>query len=91
MRNNPELAEIFLEELKKAIEWVNNNRSDAANLAFDIMRQPVDRIELFLQRVNFNYVSGDELVKKVKDYFEILTQQGIVETEIDDSFFDIFR
>jgi len=43
------LAKIFLDELKKAIEWVNKNREEAANLAFDIMRQPVDRISQRMQ------------------------------------------
>ena len=55
------------------------------------MRQPVDSIELFLNRVKFEYVEGDELVKKVKAYFDILVEQGIVETKIDDDFFKIFK
>lgn len=91
VRKNPELTKIFLEELKKAIDWVNKNRTDAANLAFDIMRQPVDRIELFLNRVNFKYVDGQELVDKVKAYFDILTKEGIIETKIDDNFYKMFN
>ncbi len=91
VRQNPELAEVFLDELKKAIEWVNENKKEAANLSFDMMRQSVDRVELFLNRVNFNYVQGDELVQKVKDYFSVLTKQGIVDTKIDDDFYDLFK
>ncbi len=90
VRKNPELTKIFLDELKKAIDWVNTNRIEAANLAFDMMRQPVDRIELFLNRVNFEYVDGKKLVDKVKAYFDILTKEGIVETKIDDDFYKIF-
>ena len=41
--------------------------------------------------MNFNYVSGEELVKKVKAYFDILTAEGIVESKIDEDFLDIFR
>jgi NitT/TauT family transport system substrate-binding protein len=91
VRQNPELAEVFLDELKKAIEWVNENKKEAAKLSFDMMRQSVDRVELFLNRVNFNYVQGDELVQKVKDYFSVLTKQGIVDTKIDDDFYDLFK
>ncbi len=54
------------------------------------MRQPTDRIELFLDRVNFNYVSGDELIKKVEDYFNVLTKESIIENEIDKEFIDMF-
>ena len=91
VRENPELTKVFLEELKNAIEWVNNNRRDAANLAFDMMRQPVDRIELFLDRVNFDYVSGDKLVEKVKAYFDVLTENKIIDEKIDESYYDIFK
>ena len=91
VRKYPEITRVFLDELKKAIEWVNDNRDEAANLSFDMMRQPPDRVRLFLDRVNFNYVSGEELVKKVKAYFDVLTEEGIVEAKVDDDFLDIFR
>lgn len=90
-RKYPELTKVFLEELKDAINWVNENRHDSAKLSFDLMRQPVDSIELFLNRVKFEYVDGDELIEKVKAYFDILIEQGIVDTKIDDDFFEIFR
>ena len=91
VRNNPEITKVLLEELKLAINWVNENRTESANLSYDMMRQPVDRVKLFLDRVNFNYVSGEELLEKVKSYFDILSEQGIVETEIDEDFMNIFR
>lgn len=90
-RKYPELTKVVLEELKSAIEWVNENKRDAANLSFDMMRQPPENVELFLNRVNFNYVSGDELVKKVKNYFDILIDQGIMEAELDDKLLDMFK
>ncbi len=91
VRNHPELAQTFLVELEEAIDWVNQNRSEAANLSFDMMRQPADRVELFLERVNFNYVSGNELIEKVKNYFDLLVKEQIVESRVDESFYDIFR
>ena len=91
VRENPEITNIILDELKKAIDWVNQNRHEAARLSFDMMRQPVDRVELFLERVNFKYVSGEELVNKVKTYFDILSKEGIVDTKVDEEFLDIFR
>ena len=54
------------------------------------MRQPVDRVELFLNRVNFKYVEGEKLVIKVKDYFNILAENGMVDTKIDEEFLNIF-
>ena len=90
VRKNPELTEIFLDELKKAIEWVNEHKQESARMSFDMMRQPPDRIELFLNRVNFDYVSGEKLVNKVKDYFKVLVREKIVEDDIDEAFYDTF-
>ncbi|MEA1875559.1 MAG: hypothetical protein U9N86_01730 [Bacteroidota bacterium] len=36
-------------------------------------------------------VSGDELINKVKDYFKVLTKESIIESEIEDEFYDIFK
>jgi NitT/TauT family transport system substrate-binding protein len=91
VREHPELAGVFLEELKIAIDGVNNNKKEAARLSFDIMRQPVDRIELFLDRATFNYVSGEELVDKVKRYFDIVNSHKILELKVDEDFLNIFR
>ena len=90
-RNHPKEAQLFLDELKLAIEWVNENKTKAANLSFDMMRQPPENVELFLNNVNFDYVSGDELVEKVRQYFQILIDQGVVETELDDKLLSMFK
>jgi NitT/TauT family transport system substrate-binding protein len=90
-RKYPEITQVILDELKLAIEWVNENKQDAANLSFDMMRQPPENVELFLENVNFEYVTGDELVEKVKDYFQILIEQGILETELDQKLIDMFK
>ncbi len=87
----PKQTKIFLEELKSAINWVNNNKTASAKLSFDMMRQPVDRVELFLDRVNFDYVEGDALAEKVKQYFDILNKHDVVNMKIDKDFMDIFK
>ena len=89
-KNHPEETKVFLEELKLAIQWVNDNRKASAELSFDMMRQPVNRVELFLDRVNFEYVDGEKLQYKVKQYFDILNKHDIVDMKINDEFLDIF-
>ena len=91
VRKYPELTKTFLEELKEAINWVNNNKRKSAELSFDMMRQPVDNVELFLNRVKFEYVDGEKLKNKVTDYFNILIEEGIVETKLDKQFMDVFE
>jgi len=91
VKKHPEAAQAILDELKDAIDWVNENKTAAANLSFDMMRQPPENVELFLNRVNFEYVSGDELVEKVKHYFQILIDQGILDTELDEKLLNMFK
>ena len=91
LRKYPELSHTLLEELHNTINWVNNNREETAKLSFDIMRQPIDRIKLFLNRVNFEYVEGEVLIEKIKNYFDILIKQGIIEAKIDDEFLNMFK
>ena len=91
IRKYPELTQVFLDELKEAINWVNTNKKESAKLSFDMMRQPVENIELFLNRVKFEYVDGDKLIDKVSGYFNILIEEGIVDAEIDSEFLNIFK
>ena len=91
LKKYPEEAEIFLEELKKSILWVVENKRKAAEMAYDIMRQPVPRVEFFLENVNFNYVDGEELVSKVAKYFEILNSANVTNVELNETFLNMFR
>jgi len=90
-RQHPKATQAILDELKSAIEWVNTHRTESANLSFDMMRQAPESIELFLERVNFDFVSGDALVNKVEKYFKILVDNNILNLEIDDKLLEMFR
>ena len=89
-RKHPEITKIFLQELKHAINWVVENRKASALMSSEPMNEPVDRVELFLDRVNFEYVDGEPLVKKVKQYFDVLNKNKITDVKLDKEFFDIF-
>lgn len=91
VREHPEIVEVFLEELKEAIEWVNNNRKEAAKLSFDMMRAPIKNVEKFLERVTFKYVSGEELQEKVYKFYDILIKNDIINAKLDDELMKIFK
>ncbi len=89
-RNYPDIAQLFLEELKKNVDWINGNREQAANLSFDMMRQSPDRVLRFLQRVTFMYQDGPELRTKIGKYFDVLVKEDILKANIDNKFLEIF-
>jgi energy-coupling factor transporter ATP-binding protein EcfA2 len=47
LRDYPELAEIFLQETEKAVEWVKANPKESAKISYDIMGVTPEEAELF--------------------------------------------
>ncbi len=90
VREYPDIARLFLEELESAIKWVTEYKKEAAQLSFDMMRQTPENVELFLDRVTFSYLTGDELLTKIEDYYRLLIDSGIVQTEWDDDLRTMF-
>ncbi len=78
LRKYPEVSELFLEELRAAIQWVNENRQAAAELSYDIMGQDPRAVELFLQRVNFYHQPAREAKKKILRYLNVLQEEGVI-------------
>ncbi len=89
-RNYPDIAALFLDELREATKWVVENKDQAAALSFDIMRQPVDRVRLFLDRVKYIYQDSDPMREKIQKYFEILIREQILQARLDDKFLSMF-
>ena len=90
VREHPEIARLVTEEVAAAVDWVNANRDAAARLSFDMMRASQDNVRLFLDRVRFEVVSGEPLVKSVTDYLGLLREQGIVTADLPDDFSRMF-
>ena len=91
VREYPEIAKVVLEELEKAINWVNDNKKEAAKLSFDMMRAPIRNVEKFLERATFKYVSGKELEEKVYKFYDILIRNDIINAELDEELMEIFK
>ena len=72
LREHPDVAEVFVEELEKATKWVVENKKEAAEMAFDIMRHKPEEIELFLKRAHFEHVKSDEILDEIVHYLQVL-------------------
>jgi len=90
-RKYPKIVEIIANELKNSIDWVNDNKKEAAKLAFDMMRRNISDVEFFLDRVTFSFKSGADLVKKVEEFYKILIEGDILNIEIDQKLLDMFK
>lgn len=84
LREYPDVAEIFLRETARAIDWVNANPKEAAKLSYDIMGVTPEEAELFLSRVNFSYKESKDVVENVSHYLHVLNKAGYGKKEFGD-------
>jgi NitT/TauT family transport system substrate-binding protein len=89
-QTHPEVMAIFTEELEAAIDWVNAHHVEAAKLSFDMMHSSVDSVAHFLDRVTFKMVKGEPLKEKIRDFYRILKDQGILNVEVTEELVDLF-
>ena len=90
VRRYPELTNLFLREVRDTIQWINDNKEEATDLSFEVMKQPRQRVLLFLNRVKFMYQDGEQMKNKVKQYFEVLRKHNIVQVDLHDKFLSLF-
>ncbi len=76
LREYPEVARIFLEETEKAIEWINKNPQESANISYDIMGVVPEAVKLFLSRVHFEYGDSEKVLDKITHYIDVLNKSG---------------
>ena len=89
-RKYPDLVEIFLEELRKAVDFVKHNKQKTAQLSYQMLRQPEDRVLRFLERVHFKYLDGRALRDKIKHYFTLLNEAEILNVKLDEKYLGMF-
>ena len=72
LRQHPQIAKVFTEELEKATNWVIENKKEAAEMAFDIMKHKPEEIELFLNRAHFKHTPAKDFFDEIVDYLQVL-------------------
>ena len=72
LKEHPDVAKVFVEELEKATKWVVGNKKAAAEMAFDIMKHKPEEVELFLNRAHFEHVKSDSILDEIVHYLQVL-------------------
>lgn len=73
---HPEIVDLFMQEIKKAIEEINENPKEAAAESYDIMGESPEAVERFLKRVTFDFKSGPENAVEIIHYLKVLAEEG---------------
>ena len=81
LKNHPDIANLFISELKKAIDWVNNNKKEAAMMSYDILRQSPKAVEFFLNRAKFEHVPTKDIMDELARYIKIVDKKAAFDEE----------
>ncbi|MGP3777536.1 DUF1858 domain-containing protein [Halanaerobium saccharolyticum] len=73
---HPEIVELFMREIAKAIREINEDPKKSAEESFDIMGQTPEAVEKFLKRVTFDFKSGSENAAEIIYYLKVLAEEG---------------
>jgi len=76
LKDHPDIAELFIKVMKEAIDWVKNNKKEAANMAFDIMGQSPEAVLYFLNRAHFKHIPTSEIRDQLFDYVKIVDKKA---------------
>ncbi|OEF99216.1 hypothetical protein BHF71_09495 [Vulcanibacillus modesticaldus] len=88
-RNHKEILNVFIEELDKATQWVKENPDEAALLSYKKMEVSFEEAKLFCSRVTFEHKLVKEVKDEIKQYIDILKNQGVIKLkkDLDEEFF----
>ena len=81
VRQHPEIAQLFLEELDKAISWVTENPDEAAALSYEAMGRTLEEVRRFLGRVRFEHIRACDVKDEIQDYLGMLDPRGKLRIE----------
>ncbi|MEA1985865.1 MAG: ABC transporter substrate-binding protein, partial [Candidatus Marinimicrobia bacterium] len=76
LKNHPDIAELFIKVLKESIEWVNNNKKESSEMAYDIMRQEPKAVEYFLNNAHLEHVPTPKIKDQLYDYLRVIDKKA---------------
>ena len=72
IKNNKDEVDLFISELKNAINWVINNKNKAARKSAGIMGRTFEEIRLFLDRVTYQHIPIEKVEMDIENYLKIV-------------------
>ncbi len=80
-KEHPEQASLFMEELKIATEWVQQNPVEAGKLSAKAMGASAEEVTFFLKRAVLEYKKSSDVQNELQVYLEVLKEEDVLKTE----------
>lgn len=81
VKKHPDSANLFMDELELAINWVKQNPKEAALLSAEAMQVGAEEIEFFLRRAALEFKKSADVKNELKVYLEILKKEDVLKGE----------
>ncbi|GBD90726.1 hypothetical protein BMS3Abin04_01445 [bacterium BMS3Abin04] len=72
IKNNKDEVDLFISELKNAINWVVENKDEAAKKSAGRMGRTFKEIRLFLDRVTYQHIPIEKVEMDIENYLKIV-------------------
>jgi NitT/TauT family transport system substrate-binding protein len=90
VKAHPNIASLFLLELKNAVEWVKNNPREAAKLSHQKMDATIDEVEFFINNAAIKYKDSVDISEQLRLYLQILKNERVLENQDIDKTMEMF-
>ena len=81
VKKHPDLANLFMDELELAVNWVKDNPKEAALLSAEAMQTGAAEVEFFLQRAALDFKKSSDVENELKVYLEVLKKEDVLKSE----------
>ena len=78
VRKYPEHVKVFMEELKRAIDYTNQKPRKVAGYSYREFNRSIDAVEFFIKRANFKHVKATEIKKELMLYLNYMNELGLI-------------
>lgn len=91
VKKYPQQANLFMEELKLATEWVQENPDRAGEHSAKAMGVSADEVSFFLNRAALEYKKSSDVQNELQLYLEVLKEEDVLKTENIRRIFGLFK
>jgi len=91
VKEYPDLANLFIEELESAVKWIKDNPQKAAALSAEAMHVEQHEVEFFLSRAVLDFKKSADVKDELKIYLEVLKKEEVLKTEDIDGVLGLFE
>lgn len=91
VKEYPDLANLFINELESAVDWVKENPKEAAIRSTEAMQTGAEEVKFFLKRATLDFKKSADVENELLVYLDVLKKEEVLKTEDIDNTLGLFK